>query len=55
MTDNSGSHTDAPTLVSVVEESNELTRKFQTGPIEPINTKYSQLRGDPQYLSLIPL
>lgn len=51
----SGSHTDILTLVSIVKGSNAtsgLRRKFETGPPEPMSTKYSQLRGDiPQSLT----
>lgn len=55
MRDNSRSHTDVPTLTSIVEGSNEPSvprRKFETGPTEPMSTKYFQLPRDLQYLSL---
>jgi len=55
MRDNSSSHAHVLPLVSIVEGSNEplvLRRRFETGPTEPMSTKYFHLTGDPQYLSL---
>lgn len=55
MRDNSSSYTDVLTLVSIVEGSNEPSvprGKFETGPTEPMSTKYPQLPGQPQYLSV---
>lgn len=57
MRDNSSSHTDVLTLVSIVEGSNEPSvprGQFETGPIEPMSTKYPQLptRTPPVFKSL---